>query len=65
MDESFPMDVSGRTKASLGCMGFHYHPAPDDTQKLLRALMMRQQRAAWDLMNAVDPTEFSFLLDTM
>ena len=64
-DESFPMDVSGRTKASLGCMGFHYHPAPDDTQKLLRALMMRQQRAAWDLMNSVDPTEFSFLLDTM
>lgn len=59
-DESFPKDVSGRTKAELHAMGFHYHPAPVDTQKLLFSLMMRQQRAAWEYMATIKPS-FSWI----
>jgi len=60
-DEQFPKDVCGLTKAGLQSMGFHYHPAPVETQSLLLSLLMHQQSAVWDTMMRRDPT-FSYLL---
>jgi hypothetical protein len=57
-EENFPLDVSGWTKEQLKAKGFHYVPAPRDTQHLLLSLMIRQQRVMWEFMAQTKPDLF-------
>jgi hypothetical protein len=60
-DERFPKSVCGMTKEQCQTAGFHYRPAPRDTQRLLFTLLMRQQKPVWDCVLERSPEFFSYL----